>query len=252
MNLLRHSIIVNKKLLGISVAGAAGTLFIILIFIQRNISLTRWDQGDYMMTFFAFFILVGILWTGQSFPAFRSKEKSIAYLMLPASTFEKFTFEVLTRLVAYILFMPLLFWIVANIEGAVVHHYKPDLVNYTFSFSQGWEESTKNLNKNFWINSGYLQKYLFFLIAGFTGACYFSKSPLLKTIFFFIVTVAGYSILIYLLVKGLKINDYMPSGRTILSFHEKGKAEVFFAIAATVINLTLITMSWFRFKEREA
>jgi hypothetical protein len=252
MGLTLQSLIVNKKLLGISVAGVAGILFIFLIFAQRNLSFSRWDQGDYMATFLAFFFLTGILWTGQSFPAFRSKEKSIAYLMVPASLSEKFIFELISRIVAFILFMPILFWTVANIEGTIVNHFKPELVNYTFSFREGWEEFTKHWIMNMWNKVGYMQTFLFILIAGFTGACHFSKSPLVKTIFIFIIIITGYFVLIYLLIKGLNLDDYMPSGRTVLPFYGKGQSEVFFAFASTIVNLTLLSISWFRFKEREA
>lgn len=252
MYLFRQSFLVNKKMLGISIAGVAGSLFILLMFCQRNFSYTRWDQGDYMLIFLMFFFMVGIIWTGKSFPSFRSKEKSISYLMLPASTPEKFFFEFLIRIVAFILLMPLVFWIIANIEGAMMHRFKPELVNYTFSFSAGWAEFTKNWQADMWIKYGYFEAYLFSLIASFTGACYFSKSPLVKTIFIFLVIVTGYFLLIYLLVRGLKIDNYLPTGRTILPLHGKRETAIFFAIASTAVNLTLLSVSWFRFKEREA
>lgn len=252
MGLIIQSLIVNKRLLAISVAGVAGTICIILMFFQRNMSYNRWDQSDYMIAFLIFFLFVGILWTGQSFPAFRSKEKSLVYLMVPAARSEKFIMELITRIVAFIIFMPILFWIVANAEGALVHHYKPKLEHYSFSFSQGWAEFTKNWTLNKWIKFQYIFIYLFFLIASFTGACHYSKSPLAKTVFTFIVIITGYFVLIYLLVKGLKIDQYFPYGRTFLPLHNKGQAEVFFAIAALIVNLTLLVVAWFRFKEREA
>ena len=40
------------------------------------------------------------------------------------------------RIVGYIILMPIIFWIVANIEGIIVHHYVPELVNYKFSFTR--------------------------------------------------------------------------------------------------------------------
>lgn len=252
MSLIIQSLILNKKLLGITVAGATGILFISLMFLQRNINFTRWDQGNYMVTFMAFFLLGGILWTGQSFPAFRSREKSIAYLMIPATRSEKFIMELLTRIVAFIIFMPILFWIVANLEGAIVHYYNPELDIYTFSFSQGWTDISKNAQLNFWNILAYIQIYFFFLIAGFTGACHFSKSPLSKTIFVFLVAVVGYSFLIFLLIKGLKIYDYIPYQKTILSIQSKEEATALFSITSTVVNLTLLVVAWFRFKEREA
>ena len=247
----RQSLIVNKKLLGISLAGATGTLFVSLVIFQSMAAFRLWDQGDSMATFLAFFFISGIAWTGLSFPAFRSKEKSISYLMLPSSTSEKFVFEILTRIVAFIIVMPLLYWIVANLEGAVVHHYKANLIHYTFSYKEAWTEFTKNSQLNQWNIFAFIQGGLFLFIAAFAGASHFTKSPIVKTIFTFSVIAVGYAFLSYLLFNGMNIKDYLPSGNTVLHIHTKNEATLFFALAATVVNISLLTISWFRLKERE-
>jgi len=132
--LIKLSLRVNKKLLLISLAGVTGTLFIGLFLLQAMVNFEYWGQGEYMTTFFFIFLILGFIYTSQSFPSFRSKTKSLSYLMLPVSNSEKYVFELLTRIIAFVVLMPVLYWIVSNIEGRIVHHYAPAMINYKFSF----------------------------------------------------------------------------------------------------------------------
>ena len=138
--LIKQSFRINKKTIGISLAGISGTLFILLMLFQKIDNFEYWTNENYFDVFLVFFFALGIIYTSLSFPAFRSKEKSMVYLTLPINAFEKYTFELVTRIVAFILFMPLLFWVIANIEGSIVHYYTPKLINYKFSFSQALAE----------------------------------------------------------------------------------------------------------------
>lgn len=248
--LFRQSVIVNKKLMGISLAGVTGTMFAVLIFIQSMSYPPYWNVHNYMGVFFLFFFPLGIIYTSLSFPAFRSKEKSIGFLMLPASTSEKFIFALLTRVVAFILFMPLLFWAVANIEGSLFHHFDPRLYNYKFSFSQSIEELNMAMVRDFgWIVIG--QICLFVFIAAFAGASHFSKSPLVKTIFTFSLIVAGFLLFTYLIIKGLNLREYDIRENSGHLIDSKEEVKVFFEIATTAVNLSLLFITWFSLKEKE-
>ena len=105
--LCKQSFIINRKLIAISIAGFAGTLFLALIFFQFTAHFSYWNNKRYEAIFIFLFLSLGIIFSGLSFPAFRSKEKTMAYLMLPASASEKFVFELLTRIVLFLLVMPL-------------------------------------------------------------------------------------------------------------------------------------------------
>lgn len=250
MMLIKQSLRVNKKTIGISLAGISGTLFILLILFQKMSSFEDWTNQSYFKTFWAFFFIFGIIYSSLSFPAFRSKEKSIAYLTLPVSTSEKFIFELLTRIVGFIILMPLLYWIIANVEGSIIHYYFPSLANYKFSFHQAFTESS-NKQVTGWVILSSIQSCLFVFIAVFTGASHFQKSPLVKTLFTFSAIVIGYLLFIYLLFKGLNLESHVPSNGGVLFIRSKEGAIAFFAIAATVVNLSLLAIAWFRLKERE-
>src|SRR5665647_2458070 len=74
--LCKQSLIINKKLIGLSLAGFVGILFIALIVLQSASNFDRWENNDCMVTFVFLFFQLGILYSGLSFPSFRSKEKS--------------------------------------------------------------------------------------------------------------------------------------------------------------------------------
>ena len=250
--LAKQSLIINKKLIGISLVGFSGILFIVLMLFQWKSNFKIWENHEYLGFLVFWFFVLGIGYTGFSFPAFRSIEKSITYLLLPASASDKFTFEILTRIVVFIFIFPLLFWAVANLEGAVVHHYVPGFFNCKFSLEQGFSEIFNKKLIDWWLKFLAIQVVLFVFIAPFCGASHFSKSPVLKTLFIFSIIVGGYALLMYLLGKGLNINEYHPKNETILFVNYKDGPQAFFAIAATAINLCLLAVAWFRLKEKEA
>jgi len=245
--LTKQSLRVNKKNIGIALAGISGILFLLLLLFQKMGRFINWSNNAYFGAFVFFFFALGVIYASSSFPAFRSKEKSIAYLTLPISTSEKFIFELLTRVVGYIILLPILFWLIANIEGRIVHYYIPDFVNYNFSFKQVLVDNPMTG----WSKIVFLQSSLFAFIAAFTGACHFSKSPLIKTLFTFSIIVAGYFLLFYLLIKGLNIENYRTINDKMLFFRSEQGSIAFFAIVATVVNLTLLVIAWFRLKEKE-
>jgi len=252
MLLGKQSFVINKKLIGISLGGFSGILFLILWGNQSGKNFSNWQNGDYLGTFASLFFVLGIIYASLSFPAFRSKEKSMAYLMLPASASEKFLFEFVNRIILFIFLMPLLFWVIANLEGSVVHYFVPELKNYTFSFGQAFSEISKQPEFNTWAKLAILQGCLFVFISSFTGASYFSKSPLLKTMFTLSFIVAAYTMLTLLLFKGLNIREFRPVNDRVLFIYGKNCAIVALAIGITVINLCFLAIAWFRLKEKEA
>ncbi len=247
----KQSFLINKKLIGISLAGFFGVLFLLLLWFQFNSHYTRWENKSWMLTFAFLFLTMGIIYTGLSFPAFRSKEKSMAYLMLPASSTEKFVFELLSRIVVFIFLMPVFFWLVANFEGVVVHSFIPELTNYKFSFGDVYAVMNKGGKFEGWPTVLAVQGALFVFISAFTGASHFSKSPLLKTMFTISIIAAGYALFTYLLVKGLNLQEYHPVHDRILFIDRENSAIASFAILSTLVNLCLLTIAWFRLKEKE-
>ncbi len=251
MLLGKQSFIINKKLIGITLGAFAGILFVSLFLMQSNSAFRNWENKDSVVTFIAFFFVIGIMYSSLAFPAFRSKEKSMTFLMLPSSAAEKFVFEILVRIFAFIFLMPAFFWVVANIEGLVVHSFIPELTNYKFSFIGTFQEWENQGKFEGWARLLAAQGILFVFISSFLGACYFSKAPLLKTILVVSVIMAGYGLFAYLLYKGFNLREYHPSGNRILFISDRGTALAVFAILSTILNLCLLSIAWFKLKEKE-
>jgi len=247
--LCKQSFIINKKMIGISLVGFIGILFIALLFFQSANDFVRWDNKSSEVTFVSLFFPLGIIFAGLSFPAFRSKEKSMSYLMLPVSASEKFIFEFLTRVVLFIILMPLIFWIVANLEGAAVHYFVPDLINYKFSFS-GFNHTP--IDNEGWISYAIAQGFLLVFVVCFTGASHFTKSPLMKTMFTISMIAIGYGLFTLFLVKGLHLEAYQIQNKKVFFIENEHDGLVFLAILTTMINISLMAIAWFRLKEKEA
>src|SRR5665647_329749 len=250
--LFKQSLIINKKMIGITVAGFAGLLFIVLIIMQSAANFNNWSNQDSMATLIFIFFQMGILYAGYSFPVFRTKEKSMTYLMLPVNASEKFVFELLSRIVLFVVLMPFIYWVVANLEGVVVNYFKPELVNYKFSFSEGWSMLMNHEKFDAIAKYSMFQGMLLVFLVVFAGASTFSKSPLLKTLFTLSVIFAAFGLYSFLLVKGFDIENYHPAHNRVLFVNNERDGLTVLAIGVTLINLCLLAIAWFRLKEKEA
>jgi hypothetical protein len=251
MLLGKQSFIINKKLIGITLAAFAGIMFMFLFMMQSNAHFRNWDNKDNNVTFLSLFFVLGIMYSSLAFPAFRSKEKTMSYLMLPASAGEKFVFEILVRIFAFIFLMPLFFWLIVNIEGMIVHSFIPELTNYKFSFGGTFEELKNQGKFEGWAGLLIIQGILFVFITLFTGASHFSKSPLLKSMLTISLILAGFGFFSYLLFKGFNLREYHPSGDRILFISNKNTALEVSAILSTILNMCLLSVAWFKLKEKE-
>jgi hypothetical protein len=265
--LCRQSLIINKKIIAIALSAFTGTLFIALILFQSvNHFELNWELKHYSVLFILLFFFIGVGYSSSAFPAFRSKEKSLTYLMLPATLPEKFVFEFLTRIVLFFVLMPLLFWGVVYIESGLIHQFVPDFEQFNV-LNSSWNHGIFSVPSNGTSDSGpfgsphnyyTIQNMLLILLTTFTGASHFTKSPFLKTMLTVAIIYAGYGIFISLLVKGLNLNSLNSSFFHLLFFRNQNDAvaiqhdAVFFAsLVLTVINLTLLSIAFFRLKEKE-
>ncbi|MFY0653064.1 MAG: hypothetical protein JXQ96_13570 [Cyclobacteriaceae bacterium] len=248
--LYRQAIIENKREMLIYLAGLCGGLLLFMglfIFSTTNGFRTseRWNQGDYMVSFILIFLGVGILYNSMAFPAFRSKEKTLAYLMLPATTLEKFTFEVLNKLVLYIVGFPLLFWFLVNVLGSGLNSYAPQFENYQFDLVaviqklNGWQRGL-----------AFFGGMLVFTIP-FAGASHFQKKTLVKTLFTLSVTLGLFLFFGYLLFKGFDLKNYHPINNRITFIYSPDDAIKYLCLAAIASNLILLTVSYLKIKEKE-
>jgi hypothetical protein len=250
--LCNQSMIINKRLITLWLGGFAGILFVALFLFQLAAGFARWENESYLSTFVSLFFVMGVIYVSNSFPAFSSKERSMSYLMLPASASEKYIFELLTRIVLFILVVPFIFWAVANLEGQIVHQFVPTFTHYQCSFDSLWSGLLNHGNWNGWGVLLAFQGVLFVFCAFFAGASHFAKSAFLKTLLTFLLLMAGFAFYSYLISRLLGMSGMHPANDRILTIHSKEDGVVHLAIVSTIVNVCLLAIAWFKLKEKEA
>lgn len=225
-NIARHDLIMNKK----SYIYIAFAIAAISFIIPSLIFMFGADRALPAVIFkiiyqFALVVIIGI-----AFPAFRNKEKTISYLMLPASTFEKFTYQFLLRTVIATASIIVLFCGMYYIAESLAIFLNPDTSIVTFSFSDiisidGYIDSIRNtmsdigaqssdeFNKGFnsGVNATMMESTLFtnvfiqplYYMIFFIGASFFGKLPLIKT---WLISTGIYSIcMVFVVIKMISV-----------------------------------------------
>ena len=251
IQLAKQSFIHNQKLLLLALVGFCGALFILFFLIQLSNDL---EQGTDPQIFVPVFLTIifggGLLFTGNAFPGFGNKEKTISFLMLPASSFEKYLLELLSRLAVLFIIVPALFWLIFHFEGFVFQIFYDKA---SFSMMQLDKISdlipkdpvTRSIKP---VISGAV---LMGLLLAFTGAAHFERYPLVKTLF--IVAVLFFSTIgmLYIVIEKLGLGKYNPND-SLWFFPKSGKMGfLLLSIILWIIDLVLLTASFLKIKERE-
>lgn len=232
--------------IGATIVAIAG--FHTFLHYQNLGHLERMIQNYYHAPVFLFAFFGGcLIWCGLAFPSFRSREKSMDYLMTPASTFEKFLFEFINRILLYLILFPIIYWTVTNLVTGIFHHYNAEYINYKFGYgdlidSAKW--STRELAL-----AGSLGFLMFTL--PFTGATYFQILPLLKTILIVALLVGIYFGISFLLFKGLHIQEYRLANGRLLFMYNADDGKLAGICAAILGNLVILAIGFFKIKEKE-
>lgn len=203
--------------------------------------------SDYHLSSFGIALFAGcLLWCGNAFPELRNKERRMSYLIAPATSLEKFSFEVLNRIIVFIIVFPIIYWVFTNLVTSVFHSFVPDYADYKFSYRNPYPTGIDSLEI-------FLVLSLTLLVPtiSFTGATYFQKIPIVKTIVVVFVIVAlfvGYTLLI---IDGFDLDEYNPINNRVLFIRGADEAKVAGIIAAFLVNITLLVISYFKVKEKE-
>lgn len=250
--LCKQNLYHHHRLILTAILGFCGALFLLLLFIQAVDGFHTFYSKDAFYTFVSVFCVTGILYTGTAFPGLRSREKAHQYLMIPASSFEKFLLEIVLRIVLFLLVVPLLYWVVYNLEGNVVRLFDPE-----FSFERLSDYpvvprnvEVKNLETLFF--SFLIGLTSVILLIPFTGATTFVKMPFLKTLF--AVAIIFFFNLFVVVVVFQRILEfrqyYATSNGGILSFNQ-GQMFRFLVACFAVTTAGLLAASYLKIKEKE-
>ncbi len=248
--LFKQHFIHNEQLLLLSTVAYAGVIFIVLTIAQVGDNLEPNGLGTFQAFFVGFVTVFGILYAGHSFPAFRSKESTITYLMMPASTLEKFLFELVSRIGIVVLVLPLLYWVIFNLQGYLFGIFteavfEPIGIQYLVRLGPLPAEGM------FQIYSVIAGGVLFVLSLAFTGSAMFDKQPLVKSLFavaMIVMFFVGYS---YIIVEHLGVGEYRPPEKMILIPNNQFDAFRFISVALFAGTAVMLFVAFRKLKERE-
>lgn len=250
--LAKQHYIHNNKLLLYATVAYIGVIFIFLTIIQMGNDRLPHDLEMFRGFVIAFVSIFGILYTGYSFPAFRSKESTINYLMVPASVTEKFLFEFLSRLSMVFILLPLLFWITFHFQGYFFNLFTPAEFQsigigqvLDFQIPQAIREQA------FWFSLLIISLVFLCFVLPFTGGAMFSKQPLVKTLFAVAVIVIFYSGCLYIALEPLGVGNYEPNDTMWLLPSSENGAMKFFGSVALLTNVVFLFVAYRKLKERE-
>ncbi len=251
LSLFRQNLIHNARMILITLVALSGGLFILLMLPQIANHDHVPQYRDFMGLFLFIFIALGIIYSGMAFPGFRSKEKCFSYLLNPASNFEKYLFEIINRIFVFIILVPLIYWIVYYIEGNMMH-----VINPSFEFHTYWyfnHNMPAPVDFDFWAKLLTVNLGLLIFFIPFTGASAFIKVPLIKTMFSIAVIVFIQAMIVYLMVKIVGPHEFAKVHEPAFLWIETKEGVIQFAAVYTLlINLAMLSVSYFKLKEKEA
>lgn len=209
VQLLKQHFIHNSQLYLLSTIAYIGVIIIVLSITQMGNDFLPHNLDIFQGYLVAFVSIFGILYVGHSFSAFRSKERTLTYLMIPGSHLEKFLLEFLIKICLPLLALPVLYWLTFHLQGYffsifIMETFEPIGFQYLTRL-----EINGDLNP---IQVKWMIGCAIFLALSlaFTGSAMFSKQPLVKTLFAVAVIVMFFTAYSYIVLVELGVNNYTP------------------------------------------
>ncbi len=208
-----------------------------------------WNAGSWQPTFYLSGAVAAILYIGNSFPYFRKKDTSVGMIMLPASVFEKFVYEYLSRVVLFTLLFPIFFSFIAHLVVPIAHYFYPKKGIISFSFDLLFPVFNRESDT---LIAYYIIPALYILITSLflAGAVIVRRYPLVKTLVslgVFVLSIIGY---FYLIMEKMKIGDSLSYFANRVWGQEEGAIKTFFALII-VTSITTLAYTYFKLKEKE-
>lgn len=190
--------------------------------------------------YFVGLFTLSIFVAGMAFANFRNKERTINYLSLPASNFEKFLSELFTSSIGFLLSYTLVFYLFNTIVILVSKSYNIDI-----EFFSLFDSNLLNNLRSFFIMHGIL----------FVGAATFRKVPPFHTSFYLfivgIVLVLYFFLLAWIVINGMQSASVQING----GFEETIMGEKMFQIARFAFLYLSAPICWtiafFKVKEKQ-
>lgn len=210
---------------------------------------------NYEFTFLAPLFISGIIIISTSFPELKEVKRTIYYLLIPASTLEKFLVQFLIRIVAFISFYFLSFWL--SLKLANVFYLNTDFKKHYILDDFGVFSYFDKIGHLQDLNSS-LGLYLIIAITlfVFTGATVFKKFAPAKTLLAFsIVILSIYLILLiysHLFIDSQGLNWFVPNIRTrSIGKYNTDSGLILTATICCITSIIALPLAFYKLKEKQ-
>lgn len=259
--LLKFDITFNTKKYLIFIGVLIIVLFILDLFFIESVSTFKvlenndreyfYRKSEYKSLFLVTFLIALFLVVSSSFPAFRKKESTSAYLLLPASALEKFLVQFIIRILLFSIVFIVVFW--ADFKLASIAYnlfdFKKDILLPNFALFDLFHNKMKLLDKVAIVLS--ILSFASYLLL---NAVHFRKNVILKTIVLF-----GVFVLIVFLVNVILSHLFLPNevyGFDMRVYHrylENGlrSDQLYTYIIGVFSSLFLLPLTYFKLKEKQ-
>lgn len=248
--LCKQHFIHNTQFLFLSTVAYIGVVIIVLSIAQMGSDLRPHDLDSFQGFLVGFFTIFGVLYVGHAFPAFRSKESAISYIMVPASVLEKFVFEFISRIGIILIALPLLYWLAFHLQGYFFSVFT-DKVFEPIGMGHLVKIDVPDPAYVFVIYTIATTGILLALVLALTGAATFNKQPLVKTLFslaLIILFYVGYS---YIVVVHFGVKNYNPTDSMWLIPTDVLAVLRWISVALVVAIAVMLFVGYRKLKEKE-
>lgn len=208
-------------------------------------------KSSYQISLFITFLVSLFLVVSSSFPAFRKKESTSNYLLLPASTLEKFLVQFVIRILLFSIIYIVVFWSVFKLASITYNlfDFKKDVLIPNFALFDVFSYKMKLLDK-----VAIVLSILTFASYLLVNAVHFKKNVIIKTVFAF-----GILAFTIFLVNVILSHLFLPNeanGFEVKLFHRYLKNglrsdQLVTYIIGIFSSLFLLPLAYFKLKEKQ-
>jgi hypothetical protein len=224
------------------VAGFSVALFFFEIFLFATNN--GWNNVDWISLLLMTYGVTGVLLIGHSFHYLRKSKSSFRIFLLPVSTFEKFTYELLTKIVLFTVLFFMLFPIISSIAT--------NTLIYVFGYPaiEAFNYSTVEIPRDRYFLKTIFWGLLFGFSLAFAGAAAIKRFPLVKTLVF-VGSIAGLVIsYIYFIFEKLHLVNGVGYVLEKL-IKDQDTAFIWLYSILGISTLTALMYAFFKLKEKE-
>jgi len=257
----------NRKRYFLSIVAFASLLFVWYVFVMLIDDTNPLADGLQQISFFFSLFLVGPFYASQFFNDLDSRTRGTNFLMVPASTFEKFLCGFFYAIIMFFIVFLVSFYIVGFFTVSIANAVHPSynsVVNQDVTVVKAHVINVFETRMEIPVEVTFYFMLLFFAVqsAALLGSVYFSRYSYIKTAISLTLVCVIVFVLEYNLTKNLMPRGRFFEGRGTYIFDmEEGKGNLV-QLPAQVVNTLLFLFkysfppifwitTYFRLKEKE-